>query len=226
MTGRPKNSLAIPLLVGILVALLAVFAVVVLSGGDDTATTTSTTAATTTSEATTTTEGSVTTGATTTTADTTTTSGATTTTFPGGTATVTHTDITGEPGANLTDVRIGDHEGFVRVVFDLTGNGTPFYIVGYETPPFTATSGDPVPVEGSAYLAVHLFPARRFDMDTLELTYEGDLVIDPGLDPIEQIVFVDDFEATMLWVIGLTAEKPFTVDVLQDPLRLVIDIAK
>ena len=56
--------------------------------------------------------------------------------------------------------------------------------------------------------------------------YTGDVTLDPGLDPIVEIQFVDDFEADMVWVIGLTAERAFTAEVLQDPLRLVIDIAK
>jgi hypothetical protein len=30
----------------------------------------------------------------------------------------------------------------------------------------------------------------------------------------------------MTWVIGLDAERPFTVRVFQDPLRVIVDIAK
>ena len=211
-TARPKNSLLIPILVGLLVAALAMMAVVLLDDGGGTAAATTTAATTETVHLDTTT--------------TPTTTFVTTTSVVGSIATVTNTEIVGDPGPNLTDVRIGDHESFVRVVFDLTGSGTPLYIVGYASPPFTATSGDAVPVAGTAFLEVHISPALRYDFDTLEPTYTGDLVLDPGFAPIEQIVFVDDFETAMLWVIGLTAEKPFTVTVMQDPLRLVVDIAK
>lgn len=227
MTSRPRTSLFVPALIGLAVAMAALVAIVVVNRGDDATaittlpdtTTTSGAPTTTTSTASTTTDAGVTTSGASTTV-------ATTTTFPGGTATVTNTELSGDPGPNLTGVRVGDHDGFVRVVFDLTGDGTPMYIVGYESPPFVATSGDAVPVGGSAYLVVHLSPALRYDIDTSVPTYTGDLVLVPGYAPIEQIVFIDDFEAAMQWVIGLDAAHPFTVDVLQEPLRLVIDIAK
>jgi hypothetical protein len=215
MTTRPRPSLLIPILAGVLVAVVALLIVVLATDDNGTTAATTTTGASTT--AVTTTAASTTTSSTT---------AASTTTFAGGTDTVTHTEMTGTPGPNLTDLRIGDHDGFVRVVFDLTGAGTPMYIVGYESPPFSGASGEPVPVGGTAFLAVHLSPALRYDVDTMVPTYTGDLVLVPGLDPIEQIVFVDDFEAAMYWVIGLSAQRPFTVEVMQDPVRLVIDIAK
>lgn len=221
MTARPRPSLLIPALSGVLVAVIALLIVVLMTSDDDPVDTTTTAVATTTTStivATSSTEGSTTTTATTSTG--------VSTTIAGSTGTVTNTEISGAPGPNLTDVRIGDHDGFVRIVFDLTGDGTPMYIIGYEQAPFLATSGDPVPVEGAAFLVVHLSPARRYDIDTLVPTYTGDLVLEPGFDPIEQIVFIDDFEAAMQWVIGLDAEHPFTVEVLQDPLRVVVDVEK
>jgi hypothetical protein len=211
MTVRSRSSLLIPILTGVLVALLALFAIMLLTEDDPTAATTTT---------------PTTTAAPTTIATTTTTLAPTTTVFVGGIETVSNLEVEGTPGPNLTDVRVGDHDGFVRVVFDLTGEGTPFYIVGYEVPPFLATSGDAVPVEGAAFLSVRISPALRYDIDTMVPTYTGDLVLQPGLGPVDQIVFIDDFEASMWWVIGLGGQRAFTVEVLQDPLRLVVDIAK
>ena len=213
MTVRSRSSLLIPILIGILVALLALFAVMLLTDEDPTAATT--------------TEPVTTTAAPTTVATTTTTLAPTTTVFIGGIETVTNLEPEGTPGPNLTEVRVGDQDGFVRVVFDFTGTGTPIYEVGYADPPFAGGgSGAEVPVLGSAFLKVQVMPGIRFDMDSGTLVYLGDTMIDPGLDPIVEIQFIDDFEANMVWVIGLTSERPFTVDVLQDPLRLVIDIAK
>ena len=232
MTSRDNQRLIniLAVLGGVIFALIVVVVFIWLSDDDDGgAVTTVTTSATTTTTAAVTT---TTTTATTTTAEatTTTTAASTTTTIPfdGDTTTKTNETVSGNPGPNLTDVRVGDHpeDGFVRVVFDLTGEGQPWYIVGYETPPFFATSGDEVDVEGTAFLAVHISPARRHDIDTFDLVYLGPEEFDPGFEPIVEIQFIDDFEATMQWVIGLDAERPFTVAVLQDPLRLVIDIAK
>jgi hypothetical protein len=226
MTPRPVTSLLIPLAVGVAVAIAALVVVLVITddGGPSSAATT--TAATTTAPPGTSSTTATTSATTSTTATTTTTAPATTTTFGGATATVGLDTVAGSPGPQLTDLRVGDHPGYVRVVFDLSGDGTPLYTVGYETPPFSGASGEPTPVDGTAFLVVRLFPALRYDIDTMVPTYTGELVIEPGFDPISQVVFIDDFEAMMVWVIGLTSEQPFTVDVLQEPLRLVIDIAK
>jgi hypothetical protein len=40
------------------------------------------------------------------------------------------------------------------------------------------------------------------------------------LGPIDQIVFIDDFEASMWWVIGLSGQR-LSVDILQDPLVVI-----
>ncbi|OFW66830.1 MAG: hypothetical protein A2Z12_00645 [Actinobacteria bacterium RBG_16_68_21] len=223
-----RCSVLLSVLAGILIAGLILGAIILTTGGEP-ATTTTPAAATTATSPTTAPITTPSTAATTTTAGSTTTTGATTTTipFPGDIATKSNPTAEGSPGPTLTDVRAGDHDAFVRVVFDFTGTGTPIYEVGYADPPFAGGgSGAEVPVLGSAFLKVQVMPGIRFDMDSGTLVYLGDTMIDPGFDPIVEIQFIDDFEANMVWVIGLTSERPFTVDVLQDPLRLVIDIAK
>jgi hypothetical protein len=230
MTSKPDSHLVnlLAIIGGVVLALLVVVAFILLSGdGIDNAATTTTEAITTSVPAATTTVPSSTTTA----PGSTTTTGGSTSTIPpfdGDVATKSNDTVDGNPGPNLTNVRVGDHpeDGYVRVVFDLTGNGTPLYIIGYETGPFVETSGDTVEVAGAAFLVVHISPARRHDIDSGELTYQGEEEFDPGADPIVEIQFIDDFEASMTWVIGLTGEKPFKVQVFQDPLRVVVDIAK
>lgn len=219
------RSTIVSVLAGILIA-VGIFVAIVLTTADDTPSPTNqlvTTGATTTSSATTSSEGTTTSSeGTTTTEPTTTTSG-----FVGDTTTKSNDTPEGSPGPTLTDVRIGDHEGFVRVVLDFTGDGVPTYEVGYATPPFAGGgSGEEVPVLGSAYLKVRVMPGIRFDPNSGTLVYTGDTTLVPELDPIVEIQFIDDFESTMEWVVGLTSERPFTVTVLEGPLRLVIDIAK
>jgi hypothetical protein len=229
MTSRKDDRLvnALAVLGGVAFALLVVVMFIWLSGDgiDD--------AAPTTTGASTTTVTTTPPGSTTTTPGTTTTPDASTSTssiplFDGDIATKSNQDLEGDPGPNLTALRVGDHpeDGYVRVVFDLTGEGTPLYVVGYEAGPFQETSGDTVEVDGSAFLVVHISPARTHDIDTGDPTYIGDEELDPGTDPIVEIQFIDDFEASMTWVIGLTGERPFAVRVFQDPLRVVVDIAK
>jgi len=231
MTSRDNQRLVniLAVLGGVVFALLVVVLFIWLSGDDDgSAVTTVTTSATTTTSAS---ETTTTTSATTTTESTTTTEVSTTTTtipFAGDTDAKSNLTVSGDPGPYLTDLRIGDHpeDGFVRVVFDLSGDGQPFYVIGYADPPFVAISGDEVAVDGSAFIHVVISPALTHDIDTFDPVYTGDEELFPGIDPIVEVQFLGDFEATMEWVIGLTDERPFTVAILQDPLRVVIDIAK
>jgi len=211
--------------------LVAVLVLVLAACGDDDAGTTTTaapttTAATTTTEATTTTSS---TAATTTTAAPTTTSStaATTTTaapppFSGDTSTKGSSGITGSPGA-LTDIRIGEHSGYTRVVFDFEGSGEHWWTVGYVPDVVGGGSGEPCGVSGAAVLSVEAQFASAFWVDQ---TYFGPTEFSPTFDSsVVQVKFCEDFEAVLQVGIGVTGEKPFNAFVMQDPLRLVIDIA-
>ncbi len=136
-------------------------------------------------------------------------------------------ESTGQPGSALTDVRTGDHDTFSRIVFDFEGNGTPAYEVGYQSGPSFVGSGggDPVAPDGSAFLVIRIIPGLTYDVDDYTPTYLGPVSFDPGLGSIAEIAFVGDFEADMIWVVGLTGERGFEVTTRTDPQRLVVDIA-
>jgi len=195
--------------------------------GDGTFGTTTTGAATTTSAATTT-VATTTSAGTTTTATTTTTAATTTTSAFAGDTGPEASPIRGVPSGLLTDVRYAQREGFTRIVFDFAGtDGFPAYDIRYQAGPFRNMADEVVPVAGTAFLRVQLQPASRVDLsvDPYVLTYTGPERIDPGTVSVEEVVFVEDFEANMVWVIGITGEKPFTVGTLTNPPRIYIDIA-
>ena len=59
-----------------------------------------------------------------------------------------------------------------------------------------------------------------------ERIYTGPDRISPAdSEVIAEMVLVEDFEATLVWAIGLRARHQMAVGVLQDPLRLVADVA-
>jgi hypothetical protein len=205
---------------GVVFALLVMVGVILLSGPHDPAagTTTVPAATTTVPEATTTTTS-------------TTTLPSPTTTLPSlgfedDTEPKVNETIEGEPGPSLTNVRFGAHPGYTRIVLDFVGHGVPEYFIRYETGPFLSDgAGEPVEVEGDAFLAVTITPGATYDPEDMSPTYEGHHRLVPRLDPIVEMVLTGDFEATLTWVIGLTDQKGFRVFVLDDPLRVVIDIA-
>jgi hypothetical protein len=169
-----------------------------------------------------------------------------TTTSTGGTST-TATSSTGScslPGADtssktttsatevalLTAVRTGSQPCADRVVFDFRGTAPPGYVVEYQPGPFTfGESGEPLTIAGSAFLLVRLEPASGVDLmdPSATPTYDGPASITPtGLAGVKEIRRLSDFEAQMIWVIGLDAVRPFTVATLTDPSRVYVDVAR
>jgi hypothetical protein len=94
-----------------------------------------------------------------------------------------------EPGdvINMTDLRTGAVDCVDRVTFqfvgisDDTGNATIGATVGYRSPPFVGPPGFPIPVDGGAFLEVHVRGASTFDSDIGVPTYTGPQEVKPGL---------------------------------------------
>ena len=127
------------------------------------------------------------------------------------------------PVAELVDVRTGRHEDFDRVVFEFTG-ALPGYRVEYVAPPIIACgSGMTVAVDGGALLLVEMNPAAAHN-DAGETTF-GPQELLPGLASILEVTTTCDFEGFATWVVGLTEEADFNVFTLDDPFRVVVDVA-
>ena len=132
--------------------------------------------------------------------------------------------------ALLERIAVGRHEGYDRVVFQFRGDGLPGYRVEYVDPPFAEDgSGNPVSVEGKAFVAVRMEPASGFDLNTGEgqLVYKGPKRIDgaaAGASVVQQLVRTGDFEAVLGWVIGLEEKVDFRVTTADSPSRLIADL--
>lgn len=128
-------------------------------------------------------------------------------------------------GAELvvTGVRVGKHETFDRVVFDLQGTGEPGWFVEYTDNPAQQGSGNPIEFAGDT--------AINLNIDGTLMPFELGLD-DPQLGTIKgtdqvvtEIISQGTFEGRSQFVIGIRgSERPFSVQVLQEPPRLVVDI--
>jgi hypothetical protein len=141
----------------------------------------------------------------------------------------------GDYVANLVDVRVGTHEGFDRVVFELAPSaegpqyfGIPRYEVFTVTPPITEDPSDqPVAMEGNNYAGIVFHGGSGVEFTNADpgyyLTYTGPKELKPGFEVLAEAQQTGDFERTLFWAFGLTRASCWQVLELDDPVRVVID---
>lgn len=103
----------------------------------------------------------------------------------------------------------------VRTTFGFDG-ALPGIVVEYVERPVRASgSGDEVAVDGGAVLAIRFEPASSATLDGEDVvrTYEGPDRVEGAGSTLTEVVRTGDFEAVYEWVVGLTTEVPFRVEV-------------
>jgi hypothetical protein len=143
--------------------------------------------------------------------------------FPGDT----NADVAGpvDPeGLTVTAVRAAHHEGYDRVVFELSGTGTPGWSVEYVDTPSDQGSGEPVDVPGSASLQVTMQgTSNPYDSGAEELA-RGPVAVS-GTDVVEGVFYDATFEGTSVAWLGTSDRSPFRVYALTGPSRVVVEVA-
>lgn len=124
----------------------------------------------------------------------------------------------------VTGVRVGAHDGFDRVVVDLEGEGEPGWFVDYTSTPIQETVAQPLEVAGNSFLNINVDgTVAPFEMgkdNNVPITMAGDTgnVID--------VISAGTYEGRSQVVVGLRSELPYSVQVLHDPTRVVVDIVQ
>lgn len=121
----------------------------------------------------------------------------------------------------VTGFRIGEHETFDRLVFDLEGAGEPGWFIEYTDKPLQQASGLPVDYEGATALQVIIMGTPYPMGDDSALLDHGRHA---GGGVINHVTYASLFEANSEFVIGLDERHPYSVTFLEDPKRLVIDL--
>lgn len=122
----------------------------------------------------------------------------------------------------VAGVHVDSYEGFDRVVVDLAGDGEPGWFVDYTTTPMQVAVGKPLAVNGETFLNINVdgtVHPGEFGVDTADLVQ----VASPS-DNVVEVVNGGTSEGRSQIVVGLRGEAPFSVEVLDDPKRLVVDI--
>ena len=124
----------------------------------------------------------------------------------------------------VVGVRVGAHEGFDRVVVDLEGDGDPGWFVDYTSTPMQETVGQPLQVAGNFFLNINVdgtvYPFELGKDNNVPVTMAGDTgnVID--------VISAGTYEGRSQIVVGLRSELPYSVQVLENPKRVVVDIVQ
>lgn len=131
--------------------------------------------------------------------------------------------------ALLTAVRTGRQPCADRVVFDFDAAASPGYTIRYEPGPFTLGQSDlPVSVAGDAFLVVRFDRSSGVDLSqpALPPTYTGpESIVPSGLTHVRELRRIEDFEAQLVWVLGIDGGRPFTVGTLTGATRVYLDVA-
>ncbi|MFD1504668.1 hypothetical protein ACFSBG_03160 [Georgenia yuyongxinii] len=121
-------------------------------------------------------------------------------------------------------VRVGAHEGYERVVFDLEGSDSPGWRVEYVDAAISEGKGDEIDVDGDATLQVILtgfrIPEGQAETDKLAMGS-----FDAGsAEEVEEVYVSGIFEGQNQAFIGVDEQVPFRVFALTDPARVVVDV--
>jgi hypothetical protein len=136
------------------------------------------------------------------------------------------------PTRLLTDVRVGVHDCFERVTFELRphqgeADGPVSWKAAYEPGPITEDgSGRTVAVKGAAFLVVTLSASGAdLTQENAPATYTGpESLSAAGATRIQQVRRTGDFEGVVTWVIGLDKQRPFHVTAQEGPPRVIVDV--
>ena len=143
--------------------------------------------------------------------------------FPGDTEADTQAASAGA-AVTVSDIRIGGHDGFDRVVFEVGGSGTPGWDVRYVDAASSQGSGDPIDVAGDAVLQVTL-TGVGYPYETGVEEYAGGPLTGAGTTAVTEVAWDATYEGTSVAVVGAASEHPFRVYALADPARVVVEVA-
>jgi hypothetical protein len=120
----------------------------------------------------------------------------------------------------VSDVRVGTHPGYGRIVWEFGGGRFPDIVVQTARPPFKLDPSDlPVTIDGTAFLKIHLTHVA------VETVPDSAAHMTPGYPMLLELRQTAGFEGDATWIAGLAGPACVRVMILRNPARLVVDVA-
>ncbi|MDY5153284.1 hypothetical protein SAMN05421878_11437 [Actinobaculum suis] len=139
---------------------------------------------------------------------------------------------TGEATAQIKATRVAGHPGYDRVVVEYENAGKLGWFSSWVDEPFTDGKGDRIDMPGSKFLEVSVAGAQIPEVYFQEQTPDPDQPLpdiqapDMGGAKVVQGVYTEwPFEGMHTIHIGVDKERPYRVQILDNPARVVIDVA-
>lgn len=127
-------------------------------------------------------------------------------------------------GLTVTAVRTGTHDGFDRVVFELSGEGAPGWDVQYVDAATAQGTGEAIELAGPEQLRVILRgTSYPYETGATEVT-RGPVAVS-GAEIVTDAFYDGTFEGQSLAYVGTGSRLPFRVYALTGPSRVVVDVA-
>lgn len=124
--------------------------------------------------------------------------------------------------AMVTGVRSATHDGYDRIVVDLSGNGLVGWEAQWTKNPVEMGRGERLPVAGNEFLDITIVGTRIPESDQDYKDYFDSF--DPHqVGPFEW-VYDGTFEGRSHLAIGMKTKTEYRIFSLSDPLRVVIDL--
>lgn len=128
-------------------------------------------------------------------------------------------------GIYPVDVRSAVHDGFERIVIEHAGTGIPSHMAQYTEEPAQPGSGEPIDTGDAAYLEVIASgTASVEDIDEDQMLDNGEEITAVETQATGTVVSFAPWEATSNYFIGLDEQRPYAVTVIDDPVRIVVDV--
>lgn len=121
------------------------------------------------------------------------------------------------------DVRTAAHEGYERVVFEMSGADVPGFRVEYVPAAIDSGKGNEIDVAGDATLQVVL-TGFRYPEEGETGWLEPGRVAGTGTAHVAEVVVAGIFEGQDQAFVGLDAQVPFRAFTLENPARVVVDV--
>jgi hypothetical protein len=117
----------------------------------------------------------------------------------------------------VTSIRVGTHEGFDRLVIDLSTNAVPEWTARYTEA--SGPGGGPVDIAGDAFLRISLFTQAEPGIQS-----SADVSSSGLIAQARTTGFFEGYEEVLVGVRG--GQLPFRAFALTDPGRIVIDVRR